>query len=84
MARTSGRKPTFAANHQNRRHETVEPHPLAGQQADRGRAPEGRRGVEAAHIEALLEDHASPEKADAGHDLGRDPRRAVMVPGGAP
>ena len=66
-------------NHQNRRHEAVEPHPLAGEQADRGRAPKGRRGVEAAHIEALLEDHASAKKSDAGHDLGRHPRRAVRI-----
>ena len=66
-------------NHQNRRHEAVEPHPLASEQADRGRAPEGRRGVEAPHIEAFLEDHASAKKSDAGHDLGRNPSRAVRI-----
>ena len=60
----------------------MEPHPLAGQQADRGRAPEGRRGVEPADIEALLEDHARAEKTDAGYDLRRHPRRAVMIPDG--
>ncbi len=66
-------------NHQNRRHQAVEPHPLAGEQANRGRAPKGRCGVEAPHIEALLEDHARAEKTDARHDLGRDPSGAVSI-----
>ena len=79
MALASGRKPTLAANHQDRRHEAVEPHPLAGEQADRRRTPEGRRGVEAAHVEALLEDDARAEKTDAGHDLGGNSSRAVRV-----
>ena len=57
----------------------MERHPLAGKQADRRRAPEGRRCVEAAHVEALLEDDARAEKPDAGHDLGRNPRRAVRI-----
>jgi hypothetical protein len=53
--------------------------PLASEQADRGRAPEGRGCIEAAHIEALLEDDARAEKADAGHDLRRNPGGAVRI-----
>ena len=71
-------------NHQNRGREAVERHPLAREQADCSRAPEGRRGVETAHIEALLEDHASAEKSDAGHDLGRNSSRAIRIRDRAP
>ena len=56
--------------------QAIDREPLAGEQADRRRAPERRGGVEASHIEALLEDHAGAEKADARDDLGRDARIA--------
>ena len=50
--------------HQGGGHKAVEREPFAGEQAHRRRAPEGRGGVEAPHIEALLKDHAGAEKAD--------------------
>ena len=79
MAAASGRKAHIGPDHQDCRQKAVERHPLAGKQADRRRAPKGRRGVEAAHVEALLEDDARAEKTDAGHDLGRNPRRAIRI-----
>src|SRR5262249_34732502 len=45
--------------------------------ADRGRDPECRGGREAAHVEALADDRARAEEADAGDDLGGDSRRVV-------
>src|SRR6202022_2648542 len=43
-----------------------------GEHPDRGGAPEGRRGVEAADVDALMQDDAGAEKADAGDDLRGD------------
>ena len=69
----------LAADHKNGREERVEREPLAGDEADRRRAPERRGRIEASHIEALLEDDAGAEKAKAGDDLGRHARRAVFI-----
>ena len=49
-------------NHQDRRREAVERQSLAGEQADRGRAPEGRRGVEAPTLRPSLKITPAPRK----------------------
>ena len=46
--------------------------PRAAHGADRSRTPQGRGGIQATHVEALLEDDAGTEEADPGHDLGGD------------
>jgi hypothetical protein len=51
----------------------------ARQHADRGRAPEGRGGVEAADVEAFAEDDAGAEEADARDDLSGHAGRAYLV-----
>src|SRR5262249_44523125 len=53
----------------------------AGERADGGAAPHRGGGVEAADRRALVEDHAGAEKADAGHDLAGDTRRAGSIAG---
>ena len=52
----------------------------AGRHPDRGDEPERRGGREAPHREALADDRAGAEEADAGHDLRRDPRRVDARP----
>src|SRR5690625_1940996 len=47
-------------------------HPGAAGHAHGGADPDRRRGGQAAHHRAALEDHARAEEADAGDDLGGD------------
>ncbi len=58
------------------------PWPRARQGPDHGRTPQRRRGVEAVHVDALAQDDARAQEADAGHDLGGDAGRiACRRPG---
>ena len=50
----------------------------AGQDADRGGAPQRRRSIEAANIQAVAEDNACPQKANARDYLRGDPGRARL------
>jgi hypothetical protein len=50
----------------------------AGQDADRGGAPQRRRSIEAANIQAVAEDNACPQKANAREYLRGDPGRARL------
>src|SRR5271165_5542812 len=65
--------------HKGRGKRTRHQLPGAGECPDHGRAPKCRRGVEAAHIDALAKDYPGAEKADARDDLGSDPGRAVVA-----
>ena len=49
--------------------------PRAIEDAERGRHPDRGRGGQATHRQALPEDHAGAEKANAGHDPLGDARR---------
>ena len=49
--------------------------PGAARHADRGDEPQSRSRRETAHREALPDDRAGAEEADARDDLRRDPRR---------
>ena len=51
----------------------------AGQGADHGRTPERRRGVQPMDVDALAQDDAGAQEADAGHDLGGDARRITLA-----
>jgi hypothetical protein len=63
--------------HGAKRRVTNEAH--TSEESDRRGAPEGRGRVEAADVQALLENHAGAEETDARHDLRANARRAVRV-----
>ena len=58
-------------------HHRLDRQARTGEGADRGGTPERGGSIEPAHIRPLLHDHAGTEEADAGDDIGDDPRRAV-------
>ena len=68
-----------AGEHEHGQRDRLEGEIGAGAGADRGRAPQRRRGVEAPDIAALLHDHAGAEEADAGDDIGDDLGRAGIA-----
>ena len=65
-----------AGKHEDGQRHRLRDHVCAGARADRGRRPQRRRGVEAAHVHALLHDDAGAEETDAGDDIGDHPHRA--------
>jgi hypothetical protein len=58
-----------------RLHDQVRP----GARADRRRAPQRGRRVEAAHIAFLAHDHAGAQETDAGHHVGHHAHRAIVA-----
>ena len=70
-------------DHEGRAKRAVNGKPGAGEQTHRRRTPQRRRRIEAADVEAFLENYAGAEKADAGDDLRADARHGVAVRGDA-
>jgi hypothetical protein len=74
-----GTQQRIACDHEDGERHRLGNHVGTGAGSDRGRRPQRRRGIEAAHVHALLHDDAGAEEADPRHDVGNHAHRTIST-----